>query len=181
MEGAVVSKPMAKNITCFCGILLRELQRVGRRIDDAHVHAARFVFQRAAVRAGNAHHVAKGGENNIGLRCERQTIVDAAHGKNANRAARPVNQFDVGREQILQAETINGVGVAAAHFHEAIVAIGIGERANFFARLWRSVLGREIHPQISLLRPLRRVVLEFRFETVAANFLHRCLRSRPAS
>ena len=115
------------------GIVAREFERVGRRVDDAHVHAARFVFQRTAVGAGNAHHVAKGGENKIRSRREGQTIVDAAHRQHANRAARTVNQFDVGGKQILQAKTINCVGVAAAHFHDAIVAIGIGELANFFA------------------------------------------------
>ena len=47
------------------GIRFGELERVGRRIDDAHIHAACFVFQRTALRAGHAHHVAEGGEDDI--------------------------------------------------------------------------------------------------------------------
>ena len=65
VEGAVVSKPMAKNITCLSGFVSRQLQRVGRRIDDADVHAARLVFERAAVRARHAHHVAERGEDHV--------------------------------------------------------------------------------------------------------------------
>ena len=68
VEGAVVSKPMAKNMTCRSGIGARQLQRIGRRIDDADVGAAGLVLERAAVRAGHAHHVAKGGEDHVGLR-----------------------------------------------------------------------------------------------------------------
>ena len=35
-------------------------------------------------------------------------------------------------QEILQAEAIDGVGVAAAHFHESIVAAGIGQTADLF-------------------------------------------------
>jgi hypothetical protein len=52
VEGAVVSKPMAKNITCLSGFFARQLERVGRRVDDADIHAAGLVFERTAVRAG---------------------------------------------------------------------------------------------------------------------------------
>ena len=47
------------------GIVPRQLQRVGRRVNDAHIHAARFVFQRAAAGARHAHHVAERGEDHI--------------------------------------------------------------------------------------------------------------------
>ena len=40
-------------------------------------------------------------------------------GKHANRAPGPVNQLDIGGQQIFQAEAVDGVRVAAAHFHEA--------------------------------------------------------------
>ena len=57
-----------------------------------------------------------------------QAIVDAAHGKHAHRAAGTVDQFDVGRQQILQAEAVDGVGVAAADFHDAVVPRGSARR-----------------------------------------------------
>ena len=59
-----------------------------------------------------------------------EAVVDSAHGQHADRAAGTMNQFDVRRQQILQAEAIDGVGVAAAHFHEAVVALGIGQAAD---------------------------------------------------
>ena len=52
-----------------------------------------------------------------------QAVVDAAHGQHAHRAAGTVHQLDVGRQQILQPEAIDGVRVAAAHFHEAVMAL----------------------------------------------------------
>ena len=36
VEGAVVSKPMAKNMTCLSGFLRASLQSVGGGIDDSH-------------------------------------------------------------------------------------------------------------------------------------------------
>ena len=56
-----------------------------------------------------------------------QAIVDSAHGEHADGAARTVDQFDVGRKKVLESEAVDGVGVAAAHLHEAIVPAGIGK------------------------------------------------------
>ena len=39
------------------------------------------------------------------------------------------------RQQILQPEAVDGVRVAAAHFHEAVMARGIGQAANLVRRL----------------------------------------------
>ena len=83
------------------GIVLGQFQRVGGRVDDADVHAARFVLQRTAVRAGNSHHVAERGEDDIGLRGDGESVVNAAHRKHAHRAARTMHQLDVLGKQIL--------------------------------------------------------------------------------
>ena len=64
-----------------------------------------------------------------------KAVVNSAHGQNANGAARAVNQLNILREKIFQAESINRVGVAAANFHDAVMTIGIGETANFFRGL----------------------------------------------
>ena len=111
----------------FVGIVLGQLQCIDRRIDDANVHAARFVLERAAIGARHAHHVAEGCEDHIGPRCDGETVVDAPHREDADRAARTVNQLDVVGKQVLESEAIDGVGVAAAHFHQAVVTAGIGE------------------------------------------------------
>jgi hypothetical protein len=41
-----------------------------------------------------------------------------------------MDQFEVGRQHILQPESINGVCVAPAHFHQAVVAAGISQPPN---------------------------------------------------
>ena len=122
VEGAVVSKPMAKNITCLSGFFARQLQRVRRRVDDAHVHAARLVFERAAVVPGTRIMSPNAVKMTSRILGDGKAVVDPAHGQHAHRTARTVHQFDVRRQQILQAEAIDGVGVAAAHFHEAVMA-----------------------------------------------------------
>jgi hypothetical protein len=87
------------------------------------------MFERAATGSGNAHHVAEGSEEHVMILRNGQSIIDSAHGQNANRAARPVNQFDVVGKYVLQPEAVNGVCVAAANLHEPVVPIGIGEPA----------------------------------------------------
>ena len=82
--------------------------------------------------AGYAHHVAERGEDSVGLVGDGEAVVDAAHGKHAHGAAGAVDQLDVFGEDVFEAEAIDGVGVAAADFHDAVVARGIGETANFF-------------------------------------------------
>jgi len=51
-----------------------------------------------ALRAGNAHHVAERGEDDIGFVRDGETIVDSAMGSNADGAAGAMDQFDVLRE-----------------------------------------------------------------------------------
>ncbi len=89
----------------------------------------------------------------FGLRGDRQTIVDPAHGKDADRASGAVNQFDIFGEQIFQAEAVDSVSVAAANLHDAIMTIGIGEPADFFTGLGDQFRAREIHLRISWLSP----------------------------
>ena len=47
----------------------------------------------------------------------------------------PCTQLDVGRQQVGEAEAVDGVGVAAAHLHDPVVAGRIGQTADFVARL----------------------------------------------
>ena len=116
------------------GIRLRKLDRVGRRINDAHIHTARLVLERAAVHPRHAHHVAKCGENYVRILRHRKSVIDAAHRQNANRAARPVNQLNIFGKNVFQAEAIDRMGVAAANFHQAVMPRRIGQAADFVGR-----------------------------------------------
>ena len=55
-----------------------------------------------------------------------QAVVDAAHGKHAHGATGAVDQFDVFGQDVFEAEAIDGMRVAAADLHDAIVAGGVG-------------------------------------------------------
>ena len=46
-----------------------------------------------------------------------------------------MNQFDVGGKHVFQSEAVDGVRMAAADFHDAIVAFRIGKAANLLGRL----------------------------------------------
>src|SRR3984957_6579067 len=117
------------------GIEPGQLQRIGRGVYDPNIHTSGLVLKWAALSPGYTHHVAKGGEDNIRLLRDGKAIVDSSHGKHANWAAGAVDQLDVFREDIFQAEAIDRVGMSAADFHPAIVAFRAGETANFFCRL----------------------------------------------
>ena len=54
-------------------------------------------------------------------------VVDAAHRDHADRATRAMDQGDVRREIVLDSVLIDGMGVAAAHLHEPVVAVGSGQ------------------------------------------------------
>ena len=88
------------------------------------------------VRAGHAHHVAERGEDHVRFLGDGEAVVDAAHRQHAYRAAGTVDQLDVVGQQIFEAEAIDGVRVAAADFHEAVMARRIGEAADFVGGLW---------------------------------------------
>ena len=73
------------------GIGLGKFDGIGRGIHNPHVHSASFVLQRASVRSGNAHHVAKGSEHHIVIGGDGEAVIDSAHRQHANRTARAVN------------------------------------------------------------------------------------------
>ena len=77
----------------------------------------------------------KRGKNEIGLSGEGQTVVDASHRQNTHGASGSVDQFNVFRKQILQAEPIDGVRVAAADLHDAVMPVRISKPADLLARL----------------------------------------------
>src|ERR1700685_68355 len=84
-------------------------------------------------RSRHAHHVAESGEDYIWILRDRQPVIDSPHRQHANRTARPMNQLNIFRKNIFQSEAIDGVSMAAAHFHHAVVA-GSSESPNFLGR-----------------------------------------------
>jgi hypothetical protein len=91
------------------------------------------VLERAPVRAGHPHHVAERREHHPRLAAEREAIVDAPHRQHADRTAGSVDQLDIGGENVLQAEAIDGVRVATAHLHDPIMAAGVRQPADLVA------------------------------------------------
>src|SRR5580700_1215221 len=135
-----------------------KLERIRRRINNPYVSTACLMFERTSVRARDAHHIAEGGENDVGILRHRHPIIDPAHGQYAHRATRPVNQFNVVRQNVLQPEPIDRVRMSAAHLHQAVMSRRIREPANFFCRpcdqLGLSKLINESHSKSStLFRP----------------------------
>ena len=124
----MVSNPMAKNITCLSGILLAPAS-ARPRANKRSAHPSRATLCSSGlpcvpgtrIMSPNAVKITSG-------TWPSKAVVDAAHRQHAHRASRPMYQFDVRRQQIFQSETIDGMRVAAAHLHEAIMPSGSASR-----------------------------------------------------
>ena len=68
VDGAVVSKPIAKKTTSRSGFSRGDPQRVERRVDHADVGALGLGLEQRAARPGHAHHVAEAGEDHVRAR-----------------------------------------------------------------------------------------------------------------
>ena len=84
---------------------------------------------------------------------DRDAVVDPAHRDHAHRAARPVHQLDVLRQQVVDAVLVDRVRVPAADLHHLVVAARLdrgedlaGERA---AQLGVAELVDELHAAAS--------------------------------
>jgi hypothetical protein len=125
------------------GILLRQLQRVERGIDGAHIGAFGLGLQQAFLRPGHAHRVAEGRHDHLRMLGNRHAVVDAAHRQHAHRAAGAVNELDGGWQQVLQAVAEDGVRVPAADFHHLQGTRGAaGERVGQQRHLGHQRLGQ---------------------------------------
>ena len=79
---------------------------------------------------GHAHHVAEAGEDHAGLVGERDAVVDPPHRDHAHRAAGPVDELDVGGQQVVEAVLVDRVRVPAAHLHHLVVTAGLDDRED---------------------------------------------------
>ena len=102
-------------------VLVGQRQGVCRRIDHAHIGAARLgLDERKPLRRGHAHGVAVGAEHHATLQRQADRQVDAADGQHAHRATRAVDHAHAVGQQPRNAVARNGVGVATAKLHETV-------------------------------------------------------------
>ncbi len=130
VDGAVVSKPIAKKTTSLLRVLLGDPQRVQRRVDHPDVRALGLGVQQRAVRAGDAHHVPEAREDHVLLMGQRDAVVDPAHRDHAHGAARAVHQLHVLGQQVVDPELVDRVGVPPAHLHQLVVATRLDQRQD---------------------------------------------------
>src|SRR5579883_529862 len=104
------------------------VEGVERRVNKADVRSLGFGVEEASPRSGDAHHVAKSGEDDILFARNGDGVVDTPHWEDADRTAWSVDHIDVGRQDILNAVFVDGVRMAAADLHDLEVAA----RAEFF-------------------------------------------------
>ena len=131
-------KADAEEHDLLAGILDGEIDGVERRVDNADIAAAALDLEEIAVRAGDAQHVAEGAEDDAGLGGDGEGFVNEFERRDADRTAGAVNHFDSGREHLVDAVLDDGVGLAAADFHDLPRARGdlgdlAGEGAGDFA------------------------------------------------
>ena len=118
LPGAVVSKPMAKKTTFLSGLARAIFKRIDRRIDDAHIGAARFEHEQVDLRTRHAQHIAEGAENDVGPLRDGVRLVDHLQRGDANRAAGAMHELHFVRQQMIDAIFDDGVGLAAADLHQ---------------------------------------------------------------
>ena len=110
----------------------RDPQRVQRGIDHADIGAGSAGAQQGgAARGRHAYDIRVGAQGNPGAHGELDGVIDAAGGQHTDGAARAVHQLHIGGKQIFEAVTRNGVGVAAAEFHELVVPARFGVMGDF--------------------------------------------------
>ena len=93
-------------------------ERVERRIDDPHVAAVGLGGQQVAVAPRHAQHVAERTEDRARLAGDLDRLVDVVDRSDAHRAARPVDQRHLRRQELVDAVTHDGMRLAAAHLHD---------------------------------------------------------------
>ena len=99
-------------------VLTRQLERVQRRINHAHISAVGLGLKQTFLRTRHAHRVAKGSEDNLRLLGQRHTVVHAPHRQYTYRAAGTVHELNRCGKQLLNTVAKYGMGVPTAHLHD---------------------------------------------------------------
>ncbi len=128
---------------------LGQLHRVQRGVDNAHVTAGGLHRKEVAGCARHPEHIAEGAEDHLGTPRDLQRLVDELDRGHADWTAGTVDQADARRQQFIDAEAHDGVGLAATDFHECPRTGGDAMNGLRVAagRLWIPILINEFHPE----------------------------------
>ena len=105
------------------GVLLGNVERVERRVDDANVAPRRLLRGKRGGRSGHAHHVAKGGDDGAVHVGKCDCMVDIAVGGDADGAARAAQQLEPRRHNGAKAIAADAHGMRAADLHKVDAAV----------------------------------------------------------
>ena len=108
----------SKEDDLLLGIGPGQFQRVQRRINDADVGAFRLRIEQALRRSGHAQHVSEGAEDNVGSHRDGDGFVDQLNRRDADRTTGAVYERDFAGQQVFEGALDDGVGLAAADFHD---------------------------------------------------------------
>ena len=112
-------------------VVAGDLQRVGRRVDHAHI-ARRAPWPAAATgrrEAGHPQHVAVGAQDDAGARSASAIAMSTRPiGSTHTGQPGPWIMRTLARQQVGDAVAEDGVGVAAAELHQAVAAVRVAPR-----------------------------------------------------
>ncbi len=115
-RGSFKSNPEEDDL--LVGKLHGQLYGVQGGVDDAHVAATTLHLEEIALGTRNAQHIAKAAENDSRLCGDGQRLVNEFERRDADRASGPVDHFDAGGQHLVDPILDDGVGLAAADFHD---------------------------------------------------------------
>jgi hypothetical protein len=99
-------------------VLLREADRVQRRIDDSHIRPLRFQPEEIRVGPRDSQHVAERGERHAGPARDGMGLVDLLQRRHTHGTSGSVHELDLRRQHPVHAVLDDRVGLAAADLHE---------------------------------------------------------------
>ena len=117
-------------------VLVRDLQRVERRVHHAHIGAGGLGIEQAPVTPRHAHQVAEAREDHPGLFGDGDAVIEPPHRDDTDWTTRTMHELDVARQQVLDPVLEDRVGVPTAHLHDLPVLVPClagdarGERAR---------------------------------------------------
>ena len=92
--------------------------RIERRIDDPHISPPRLGRQQTLLTARHPQHVSKRTENRLRPQGDRDRMVEICRGRDAHRAARPMDHLDRRRQQLIEAVMDQRMRLPSADFHD---------------------------------------------------------------
>lgn len=100
------------------GVRAGDFKAIDRRINHAHIGAARFENEKITGGTRHAQHVTERTENHIGATRNGVGLVDHFERGDAHRASWPVHKLNLGRQEMVDTVFDDGVCLASANFHQ---------------------------------------------------------------